>query len=214
MSNGLVHNTVNAIIIDSEGIKWFGTNGGVSKFDDNTWTTYDSSNGLVNNRVIDIAIDSEVNKWFGTIRGISKFDDNVWTTYDTSDGLVNNRINSIAIDSVGNIWFGTDGGVSMLVDSSTGIHEETPSNLIKPNNFIGYYNQGNISIRYTIPYSTSVKLEAYDIKGKLVKVITDRFMQKGSYSVNWDNKCFGSGVYFIKLSINSSAVSKKFTIIK
>ena len=97
---------------------------------------------------------------------------------------------------------------------SSGIQDDNTFNLLKPNNFIVSYNNGNISIRYTIPYSSSVKLEAYDIKGKLVKVIADKFMHKGSYSVNWDSKRFGAGVYFIKLSVNGSEVSNKFTIIK
>ena len=104
--------------------------------------------------------------------------------------------------------------IRRVIVVSTGVQEEKPSNLVKTINFIVSYNHGNISIHYTIPFSSSVKLEAYDIKGKLVKVITDKFMQKGSYSVNWDSKRFCSGVYFLKLTINGSAVSKKFTIIE
>ena len=109
---------------------------------------------------------------------------------------------------------GNDVYLIRLNKDTTSIQEEIPSNFLNPNNFIISYNNGNISIRYTIPYSSSVKLEAYDIKGKLVKVIIDKFMQKGSYSVNWDSKRFGSGVYFLKLIANGSAVTKKFTIIK
>ncbi len=101
-----------------------------------------------------------------------------------------------------------------LEKDSTNIQEDIPNNYINLNDFIISNNNGNISIRYSIPYSTHVKLEAYDIKGKLVKVITDKFIQKGSYSVNWDIKRFGSGVYFIKLSTNGSAVSEKITLIK
>ena len=104
--------------------------------------------------------------------------------------------------------------IRRVIVGSTGIQGETPTNLIKPNNFIVYYNHGNISIRCNIQYSSSVKLEAYDIKGKLVNVITDKFIQKGSYAVSWDSRRFGSGIYFIKLTANGSSVSKKFTIIK
>lgn len=101
-----------------------------------------------------------------------------------------------------------------LDKDTTAIQQEISSNYIKPNNFIISYNNGNISIRYTIPHSSSVKLSAYDTQGKLVKVIQDKFMQKGSYSVRWDSNRFGSGVYFLKLSVNGTAVSKKITIIK
>ena len=210
----MANDTVSVIAIDRDGNKWFGTYWVIIKFDGTTWTNYDTLDGLIYNVVSAIAIDSEDNKWFGTWRGVSKFDGTNWTTYTESDGLVYKGINTIAIDHNNNKWFGTNWGISMLVDSSTGIQEETPTTLVKPKNFFVSYNHGNITIRYTIPYSTSVRLEAYDTQGKLVKVITDKFMQKGSYSVRWDSKRFGSGVYFVKLSANGSAVSKKFTIIK
>ena len=109
---------------------------------------------------------------------------------------------------------GSDVYLIRLDKDTTAIQQEISSNYIKPNNFIISYNNGNISIRYTIPHSSSVKLSAYDTQGKLVKVIQDKFMQKGSYSVRWDSNRFGSGVYFLKLSVNGTAVSKKITIIK
>jgi ligand-binding sensor domain-containing protein len=44
--SGLVStaDNANAIAIDCEGNKWFGTDAGVSKFDGSNWTTYDASN--------------------------------------------------------------------------------------------------------------------------------------------------------------------------
>jgi streptogramin lyase len=130
---GLAGDWVNAIAIDNQGNKWFGARnydnqsmvlgGGVSKFNDTNWTTYDTTNGLVGNFVSSIAIDSQGNKWIGTVTvlsksnkvyggGVSKFDGAVWTTYKTKDGLASNNVYSIAIDKHGNKWFGTDSGVS------------------------------------------------------------------------------------------------------
>ena len=126
----------------------------------------------------------------------------------TSDG------GFIIVGSIESISTGWDVYLVRLDKEITGIHGEIPSNFIKPNDFIVSYKNNLISIRYTIPYSTSVKLEAYDIKGKLVKVITNKFIHKGSYSVNWNSKRFGSGVYFLKLSANGSAITRKVTIIK
>ncbi|HQH18647.1 MAG TPA: two-component regulator propeller domain-containing protein, partial [Bacteroidales bacterium] len=112
-SNGLVNNNIQAIAIDAQGNKWFGTEGGVSKFDGTNWTTYTTANGLTFNSVSAIAIDSQGNKWFGTLGGgISKFDGANWTTYKTANGLANNSVTAIAIDAQGNKWFGTEGGVS------------------------------------------------------------------------------------------------------
>ena len=121
---------------------------------------------------------------------------------------------------VGGTWsFGAgecDVYLIRLDTTTIGIQKDNPANFIKQYNFIVFYNYGNnlIYIRYTIPYSSSVKLKAYDIKGKLVKVIRDKFMQKGSYSVNWDSKRFGSGVYFVRLRVNGSEVSRKVTVVR
>ena len=113
-SAGLANNIVQAIAVDAQGNKWFGTNGkGISKFDDQKWITYTHSNGLANDNVQAIGIDVHGNKWFGTYGGgISKFDGVKWSTYTTSDGLVSNSVTSIAIDAEDNKWFGTGNGVS------------------------------------------------------------------------------------------------------
>ncbi len=72
-NSGLAINYVKAIAIDSSSIKWFGTGGGVSKFDSYSWTIFDTSNsGLANNHVAAIAFDYSGDKWFGTV-GVSKF---------------------------------------------------------------------------------------------------------------------------------------------
>ena len=145
--------------------------------------------------------------WTKTCGGIEP--DEGWSVQQTSDDgfIVAGYTKSFG---AGN----SDVYLIRLDKDSTAIQQEIPSNLIKPNNFIVSNNHGNISIRYTIPYSCPVKLEAYDIQGKLVKVITDKFMQKGSYSIKWDSKGFGAGVYFLRLSVNGSEVSRKVTIIK
>ena len=68
---------VNAIAIDQQGRKWFGTrSGGVRRFDDAAWTTYDTTNSeLASNYVNAIATDNEWNIWFATNGGgVSKYD--------------------------------------------------------------------------------------------------------------------------------------------
>jgi hypothetical protein len=106
----LASNNVQAIAIDNEGGKWFGTRfDGVSHFDGTTWTTYNTSNsGLAHNYVLAIAIDIDGSKWFGADGGgVSHFDGTTWTTYNTSNsGLVSNFIKTMAIDSNGSKWLG------------------------------------------------------------------------------------------------------------
>ena len=79
-SNGLADNYVISSATDSQGNKWFGTNGGgVSKFDGTSWTNYNTSNGLADNYVFAIAVDQQGNKWFATNNGVSKLNATTFT---------------------------------------------------------------------------------------------------------------------------------------
>ena len=49
--DGLAGNYVYAILEDSLGALWFGTDGGVSQYDGVSWTTYTESGGLSGNSV-------------------------------------------------------------------------------------------------------------------------------------------------------------------
>lgn len=71
--DGLVNDTVQAIIEDEEGRIWFGTRGGVSVFQDWECTSLTADDGLVGNNVLDIAIDRDGSLWFATESGISHF---------------------------------------------------------------------------------------------------------------------------------------------
>src|SRR6187402_3229824 len=81
-SNGLANNNVQAIAIDANGTKWFGTyGGGISKFDGTNWTNYTVNDGLVCDFVRTIKIDAFGNLWIGTDGGISKFNGSTWENY-------------------------------------------------------------------------------------------------------------------------------------
>lgn len=116
---------------------------------------------------------------------------------------------------------GSDVYLIRLDTITTGIKKCNPANNFIADNYIVSFDYKNnlISIHYGVPYSSSVKIEAYDIQGKLVNKIVDKFLQKGYYSVKWDtkqgnNKSLAGGVYFLKLSVNGFALSRKVTIVR
>jgi sugar lactone lactonase YvrE len=108
--HGLASNTVSAIAVDGEGALWFGTSGGVSRFDGDNWTTYTVEDGLADNSVGGIVADREGLLWFGTSGGVSRFDGENWTTYTVADGLAHDWVTAIFVDGEGAIWIGTVGG--------------------------------------------------------------------------------------------------------
>jgi ligand-binding sensor domain-containing protein len=116
-------NTVKAIFIDEHGIKWFGTENGVSAFDGTNWTTYTTADNLADNSVNDITFQqsyygSEI--WFATDAGASVFAVDLdavsaATSYKPSNsGIGGDTVRSVALDTASTRWFGTNEGVSVF----------------------------------------------------------------------------------------------------
>lgn len=122
-SNSLCDNTVWTITEDKNGIIWFGTQNGLSKFENNIFTTYQNFNGNpAGNYIFSLAVDKENNLWIGTFRGglfrfnseRNKFDN--FNRYDADPDSINGKIiRGLYSDRKGNLWIGTiQRGVCML----------------------------------------------------------------------------------------------------
>ncbi|HUU28590.1 MAG TPA: two-component regulator propeller domain-containing protein [archaeon] len=100
--DGLADNCVNAIAIDQQGNKWFGTTAGVTKFDGTTWTTYTTDYGSATYYLYDIVIDTKGDLWcLGGV--LNRFDGTNWTSYpDVGFATL------FVMDHLGNLWFGTE----------------------------------------------------------------------------------------------------------
>jgi ligand-binding sensor domain-containing protein len=77
--NGLSHNSVLSILQDSRGFMWFGTYGGLNKYDGYKITTYKSEyrekNSLKANAIVAIYEDRDKMIWLGTYGGgVIRFD--------------------------------------------------------------------------------------------------------------------------------------------
>ncbi|MBN4049646.1 SpoIIE family protein phosphatase, partial [Bacteroidales bacterium AH-315-N07] len=126
--DGLLHNQVETVFIDSRGNIWIGSTDGLTKIHFNkrdnsirillTLTTRD---GLTVNEIKTIYEDSKGNMWIGTYNGVSRLKPNKIHSkgfeienYNRMNGLVNNRVYSIVEDNEENIWIATGEGVSRL----------------------------------------------------------------------------------------------------
>ncbi|MEW6456981.1 MAG: diguanylate cyclase [Acidobacteriota bacterium] len=108
VSDGLINNTVRAILKDNE-ILWVGTNNGLSQFNGKTFRNYTFNDGLGKGTIWCISR-FQGYLWFGTSEGgLSRFDGKRFITYTTQDGLPNNYIYSLLSDDK-YLWIGTSGG--------------------------------------------------------------------------------------------------------
>jgi signal transduction histidine kinase/ligand-binding sensor domain-containing protein len=115
--DGLPDVNVLAILEDSEGYLWFGTeDGGVSRYDGQSFVTFTTEDGLAGDCVRFILEDKQGHLWFGIggwgVKGggVSRYDGQSFVNFTTEDGLANNNVWSILEDKEGNLWFATWGG--------------------------------------------------------------------------------------------------------
>lgn len=97
----------------SDNTKWFATRfGGVTRYDNNGWFTYDTTNGLANYYLESLMVDDSDNVYvgYGLYNGISKFDGTTWTYIPAPSDAYD-----MTYDSTGNIWITSFyyGGVSV-----------------------------------------------------------------------------------------------------
>jgi hypothetical protein len=97
------------------------------------------------------------------------------------------------------------------------VDEEKSSDL--PTRFAlnqNYPNPFNPSttIEYHVPQYSKVKLEIYDVLGRLAKVLVDENKPAGIYRVRFDASAFASGVYFYRIKAGEFTETKKLLFVK
>ncbi|MFO1499325.1 MAG: two-component regulator propeller domain-containing protein [Verrucomicrobiota bacterium] len=105
--------SVTAIHQDRAGQLWVGTQTGLARWDETSWTTYTTREGLPANVVQAIADDAEGNTWLGfDSGGLCQWrHGQVLATFRKSaDGLPSDNVSSLYADSDGVLWVATDGG--------------------------------------------------------------------------------------------------------
>jgi signal transduction histidine kinase/ligand-binding sensor domain-containing protein/DNA-binding response OmpR family regulator len=178
---GLSQNTARALLQDSRGFIWIGTNDGLNRFDGYEFTTFKSDpqdkNSISSNHIFTLYEDSKGIIWIGTFEGLNRLDHETlrFTRFqherDNPRSLSNNRVSAITEDARGRLWVGTYGGGLNRLDSSTAqftrytIQEENGSNELK--NHIWSLTSDNEN---TLWLSTGNSVRQYD-------EITDRFIK-------------------------------------
>ncbi|NRD72793.1 response regulator [Shewanella sp. VB17] len=112
-ADGLVQNDGYTLYQDKKGYVWFGTYGGISRFDGNHFENITTNNSKLKNNVIKtITEDSVGNLWFGFPGGIGQLVDGTIVNYGPDNGLLGNDVNNLVADPVNGVWALTQKGVS------------------------------------------------------------------------------------------------------
>ncbi|MEP6833858.1 MAG: two-component regulator propeller domain-containing protein [Gemmatimonas sp.] len=117
-ADGLPQAQVLAMHQDREGYLWFGSYGGLTRFDGGEFHTFTTEDGLSSNSVFDIVEDSSGRLYIATDRGLCIKYRSKFTCRRQADGLVSDVTRNVSLDRVGGIWVGTFRGLSQIVGDS------------------------------------------------------------------------------------------------
>ena len=80
-------------------------------------------------------------------------------------------------------------------------------------NYPNPFNPSTI-IKYSLPKNEKVLLEVYDILGRKINTLVDRFQQKGIYEIRFDAGNLSNGIYFYRLITDNFTSVKKMVLLK
>lgn len=176
-TEGLAQNQVFAIEQDHLGFIWFGTAGGLSRYNGRTFKNYTKENGLASNVLRAIFESSDDHLWLGTDEGLSRYvsKSDSFINYNTSsdlntEGLGKGAVRSILEDSKGNVWFGTAGGLSVLEKKTGAFRNFTTENGLPSNVILCLTSDPGNTIYAGTPEGIGVVHVLYDFQIEVKKI--------------------------------------------
>jgi ligand-binding sensor domain-containing protein len=185
-------------------------NGGVSKYENGTWTSVTTLQGIK----IETITENNNTVYFGTEDdGATTFDGTNWTYFkENNSELTHNNINHLSVDDNNSIWIATENGVSIFHPAPPVSNREIIANEANLNVFPNpIVNQA--TIEFTLKNSQNVRLAIYDINGRLVQsIIQDETRPAGDMTVDFRKGELTSGIYLMQLELENSIQTIKVLI--
>ena len=74
-----------------------------------------------------------------------------------------------------------------------------------------YPNPFNASttIAFSVPQRALIQISVYDITGRRLDVLADRWFEAGRHSVDWDAHGAANGVYFYRMAVDGNLVATR-----
>ncbi len=185
---GLVNDTVQAIVKGENQVAWIGTPNGLDRFE------YEFGQ---------FGIDNESVKF---------------TTFTTEDGLASNNILDLVLDTDGTLWVATDNGVSHYGPGTHVAKEDktAPKSFGLVKNFPNPFNPST-TITYSLPSNAHVELYIVNMKGERIRGLVNTVQSSGEHKVTWNGTLENgdtapTGIYLAQLLVQTKSMQFRDSI--
>ncbi|WP_447641660.1 MULTISPECIES: hybrid sensor histidine kinase/response regulator transcription factor [Chitinophagaceae] len=172
IKEGLPQSTINSMAQDSTGFIWFGTMGGLCRYDGYSFKTFahavGDSNSLPSNNIRTIEVLPNNTLLVGTSKGIAVFDP-VYEQFRVVANSIGLEINKVKVTQDGNIWIGTTKGLKRLSLTPLTLHEPGEAFTKYSNSEVYGLEEDNYG-RLWICYASN-KIVCYDSHSQLLNPI-------------------------------------------
>ncbi|UCE66901.1 MAG: T9SS type A sorting domain-containing protein [Candidatus Zixiibacteriota bacterium] len=104
---------------------------------------------------------------------------------------------------------GGDSGTVGIIDNGSFL----PKEITLLQNYPNPFNSGT-TIRFSIVKSTEVRLAVYDMLGRKVRTLIDKYKQAGVHTANFDATDLSSGVYFYRLQAGEAVATRPMVLLR
>jgi hypothetical protein len=147
---------VSALVTDSKGRLWFGSEEGVGYQDGTKWKLFTGKEGLPYNRFTCAAAGANGIVWFGTENGAIEAENDFFKYRFSRRWLPGDVVNSIAVQKDGTAWIGTDKGISQITLVLMSLEEKSKyftKQVEERHNRMGFVAQSHLKERFNIASS-------------------------------------------------------------
>ncbi|MGQ1909193.1 hybrid sensor histidine kinase/response regulator transcription factor [Marinifilum sp. RC60d5] len=194
---GLSHNSVRSILQDKNGFLWFGTFGGVNRFDGVEFKAFtgevQNPNYLQDDDITQLVEDDEENMWIGTSNGLTRFHlpTSKFKTFhpdsNKNNQICGNKIRALFIDNHKRVWIGTKHKGLCYYDNEKKVFRKVELNNVE---YIRSITQTTDDKIWVGTYEKGIYSFDIDDSGRVTNLVCVEMKNKGQESLN-------STVYFL-----------------
>ncbi len=101
----------------------------------------------------------------------------------------------------------------ITTDIGDDIANELPRSFVLNQNYPNPFNPGT-TIEFSLPERSQAKLEVYNILGQKVQTLADEELSTGVHKVVFNAEELSSGIYFYRLTSETTVLTRKMTLVK